>query len=256
MKIKILLLLYTTCQGVKQEKNLFLAVKMEYTEDKNTILLLMVICMRTEQLYYVIAVMKTGSFSKAAEQMYIKQQSLRIAINNLEKELGVVLFKRTSRGAIVTAEGEDYMKEFVKILDIYEKIRRQPGKMIKRETLSLGINSYGGEYVQKYLNKIYESCPSIKIKIHEEERPMDLVKGIENRLYDFAITTIAENILKENTYIHEMMNNEIIFKPKFKIRTGIYVEENHPLTKRKKVSMKNLKNYQLFLLTKYLLRTM
>lgn len=66
MKIKILLLLYTTCQGVKQEKNLFLAVKMEYTEDKNTILLLMVICMRTEQLYYVIAVMKTGSFSKAA----------------------------------------------------------------------------------------------------------------------------------------------------------------------------------------------
>ena len=37
---------------------------------------------------------------------------------------------------------------------------------------------------------------------------MDLVKGIENRLYDFAITTIAENILKENTYIHEMMKFE------------------------------------------------
>ena len=79
--------------------------------------------MMTEQLYYALAVAQTGSFSKAAEQFFIKQQSLRMAINHLEEELQVVLFERTPRGVTLTAEGQRCLNELRQILDIYEGIK-------------------------------------------------------------------------------------------------------------------------------------
>ncbi len=65
--------------------------------------------MTIQQLTDVIAIAETGSFSRAAERLYISQPSLTSAIKELEKELGLVLFNRSGRGATLTADGASFL---------------------------------------------------------------------------------------------------------------------------------------------------
>ena len=55
--------------------------------------------MTLQQLNDVIAIAETGSFNRAAERLYISQPSLTSAIKELEKELDVILFNRSGKGA-------------------------------------------------------------------------------------------------------------------------------------------------------------
>ena len=57
-------------------------------------------------LKYAVEVAKTRSINKAAENLYMNQPNLSRAIKELEESLGVMLFKRTSRGIQITPEGE------------------------------------------------------------------------------------------------------------------------------------------------------
>lgn len=60
-------------------------------------------------LRYFLQICKDGSFSKAAKNLYISQQGLSKSISNLEKEIGVSVFNRTSKGNELTEYGE-YLK--------------------------------------------------------------------------------------------------------------------------------------------------
>ena len=54
--------------------------------------------MRLEQLQYIIEIEKTGSISKAAENLYLTQPSVSAGVSALEKELKFKIFKRTKSG--------------------------------------------------------------------------------------------------------------------------------------------------------------
>ena len=65
--------------------------------------------MTLQQLRYVLAIADAGSMNRAAEQLYISQPSLSGAIKELETEIGISIFLRTSRGVVLTSEGEDFL---------------------------------------------------------------------------------------------------------------------------------------------------
>lgn len=50
--------------------------------------------MNFDQLKYFLTIVKTGSFSEAADEMFISQSSMSKQIKALEHELGIDLFKR------------------------------------------------------------------------------------------------------------------------------------------------------------------
>ena len=57
-------------------------------------------------LKYAITVAKAGSLTKAAEELYVAQPNLSRAIKEFEKELGITIFDRNSKGIKLTADGE------------------------------------------------------------------------------------------------------------------------------------------------------
>ena len=65
--------------------------------------------MTLQQLKYVIEVVSAGSISRAAERLFVTQPSLSNAIRELEQELGVELFLRTSRGVALTQDGAEFL---------------------------------------------------------------------------------------------------------------------------------------------------
>ena len=65
--------------------------------------------MDLRQVDYVLAVADTGSFTRAAEKLYVAQPAVSVSIRRLERELGLRLFDRTSRRVALTDAGESFV---------------------------------------------------------------------------------------------------------------------------------------------------
>jgi len=196
--------------------------------------------MRTEQLYYALAVSKTNSFSKASELLLIKQQSVRMAINNLEEELGVKLFERTNKGVFLTAEGKTCMAEFAQILLIYENIKYR--KYEEKQKLTIGVNQVGNLFLSSIFEEFTEKYENIKIKITEEDSSIRLINGLKENQYDFVITTVAENILKNYDLLHRT-SKDATFRTLETVAVGVALHQLHPLAKKKVISIEELSQY-------------
>jgi DNA-binding transcriptional LysR family regulator len=61
--------------------------------------------MELRHLRTIAAVARHGSFTKAAEELYLAQSAISQQIRRLEQELGVEVFRRTSRSVELTDEG-------------------------------------------------------------------------------------------------------------------------------------------------------
>ena len=73
--------------------------------------------MELTQLRYVLQLASTSNFSKAADRLYITQPALSQQINVLEEELGLKLFRRTTRKVTLTETGEEFVRGAREVLD-------------------------------------------------------------------------------------------------------------------------------------------
>lgn len=81
-------------------------------------------------------VAESGSFSKAAEKLYISQPAITQTIKKLEEQLGGKLFYRNNNGVVLTEEGK-HLYEYVK--DSMEVIENASSKFEQYKNLDEGI---------------------------------------------------------------------------------------------------------------------
>ena len=67
--------------------------------------------MNITELRYLVAIMKWGSVSAAAKQLYAAQPNVSKALKNLEEEYGVRIFERSSTGMIPTEQGKWFIAQ-------------------------------------------------------------------------------------------------------------------------------------------------
>jgi len=63
-----------------------------------------------QQLRYLVAIADAGSFGAAADEEFVSQPALSAQIKELERKLGVTLFERSVRGAMLTAHGTEVVE--------------------------------------------------------------------------------------------------------------------------------------------------
>src|SRR6201991_2549717 len=73
--------------------------------------------MELRQLEYFAAVARHRHFTRAAEELYVTQPALSQQVRRLEAELGLKLFRRTSKGVELTAAGADPLGHAEKVLN-------------------------------------------------------------------------------------------------------------------------------------------
>ncbi|MGN0447528.1 MAG: LysR family transcriptional regulator [Acutalibacteraceae bacterium] len=73
-------------------------------------------------LKYATEIAETKSISKAAENLYMGQPNLSRAIKELEEHIGITIFKRTSKGIIVTDDGEEFLRYARRIIAQVEQV--------------------------------------------------------------------------------------------------------------------------------------
>lgn len=99
--------------------------------------------MELYQLKSFAAVAREKNLTRAARVIHISQSALSTQIKALEDELGVALFKRTSRGMELTVKGTELLKLAETTLNAADNMVREAGKM-KQElsgSITIGMNS-------------------------------------------------------------------------------------------------------------------
>src|SRR5258708_4134977 len=67
-------------------------------------------------LEYVVAIADHGSFVRAAEHCRVAQPSLSAQVRKLESWIGIVIFERTTRRVLITAEGQAFIEQARRVL--------------------------------------------------------------------------------------------------------------------------------------------
>lgn len=97
--------------------------------------------MEIRQIQYFVQICKDKSILKASQSLYVSQQALSKAMQNLEKELGVPLFKRSNTGIEMTKYGHVFFRKAVHILRELEGLASEldDQKEDYSDTLSIGF---------------------------------------------------------------------------------------------------------------------
>ena len=93
--------------------------------------------MQLQQFIYVLEVAKCGSMNKAARNLFISQPNLSSSIANLERELDITIFTRTSKGVEVTEEGKLLTKYARSILGQTEQLKNIFSKVDNQDDIAV-----------------------------------------------------------------------------------------------------------------------
>lgn len=127
--------------------------------------------MEFRQLLYTIQIASEKNFSRAAEKLHIAQPSLSQQLSKLEKELGVLLFKRSTNSVELTYAGSVFVDKAKQIVDMADQLRREMEDIadMRKGRIVVGSLPMTGSHVLPHVLPAFrEAYPNIEIVLIEE----------------------------------------------------------------------------------------
>ncbi|MFI6575353.1 LysR family transcriptional regulator [Nocardiopsis sp. NPDC050513] len=123
--------------------------------------------MELRQLAYFAAVADEGGFARAAERLHIGQPAVSQQVRRLERELGVVLFDRSTRHVRLTGAGERLLAEARQVLEAVERTRRVAAELASAASgvLHLGTGFAHDERVYSLLGLLADRAPDLRVRL-------------------------------------------------------------------------------------------
>jgi len=190
--------------------------------------------MELRHLRYFIAVGEEQHFGRAANRLHVVQPALSRQIRDLERELGFLLFDRLPRGVRLSAAGKLFLNDARRILQDVAEAKRRAERMALGQagTLRVGIAtaiSWHGLVVNAF-REFRRRQPDVELVLHH----MVSVHQVEAVLSDRLDAGLAAAI----TPWHEDLEHR-----QFALdRMVLAVPKGHPLTKRARIRLRDLRN--------------
>ncbi|MBO4872704.1 MAG: LysR family transcriptional regulator [Lachnospiraceae bacterium] len=164
--------------------------------------------MNFTNLWYFVTVAEELNMSKAAQKLYISQQSLSNHISRMEQEFGAEMFERTPRLKLTYA-GECTLKMAREILSLNRQMRTQIDDISnqRKGELNIGVATRvcGRIVLPQVLPKYHQLYPNVELHLetgltlelleHLREGELDLILGVQFPEYFPEI--IAEELYQE-----------------------------------------------------------
>lgn len=125
------------------------SVKISNSNESGDIMLL-------TQIKYFQAVVRLGSFSKAAEECHISQSAVSQQIKVLENELGVELLERNGRSFSLTEAGRHFYEKSLIISNDIQRLITETQRLDESNTAVLNVGYYRGYGIYEFQNAVSE----------------------------------------------------------------------------------------------------
>jgi LysR family hydrogen peroxide-inducible transcriptional activator len=160
------------------------------------------------QLRYVLAVAECGSFSKAAESLFLSQPSLSVQVRKLEEELGVALFERLARKVVLTGAGEAFLAHVRPALEQLDSARACAAdeKHLRAGRVAVGaLPSIAAGMLPACVSDFRRQHPGVDIRLLEHNQPAELERLLADGELDLALVRRprTREDLEEQTLLRE-----------------------------------------------------
>lgn len=192
-------------------------------------------------LKYATEVAKTGSLTKAAENLYMNQPNLSRAIKELEANLGVAIFQRSKRGMVATPEGQEFLQYAEKILaqiDQVEAIYKMGTRVKQRFSISVPRACYISAAFAQFSKHVKDGPAEL---LYKETNALRAIKNILEAGYKLGIIRYAETYDRhfKETLEGKGLACELITEFSY----VLLMSENHPLAGKDDVRYQDLRPY-------------
>lgn len=146
-----------------------------------------------KQLRMFLALSETLNFSKAAEQLFLSQPALTKAIRDLEDELGLTLFERTTRSVRITPAGARMAAVARSVLGEFEAGLQRFQSAAEREAAQVSIAAWPSlahGLLPKVCALLERQRPGVQIGLHDETNSA-CIQRLLNHQADFALASVA-----------------------------------------------------------------
>ncbi|WP_050029247.1 LysR family transcriptional regulator [Verrucomicrobium sp. BvORR034] len=186
--------------------------------------------MELHQLRYMVAVARTGNFSRAAQTCHVSQPSLSQQIQKLEDELGERLFDRLRRHAKLTQAGERFLPRAVRILEEMDAATREAraANDLDQGRITVGVLPTIAPYLlPKLIAAFSAKYPGVQVVVHEDTtaRLRELTAACE---VDIAIASLP--LQDERFEVRELFDEELL----------LALPTSHRLVNQKKIIPEDL----------------
>lgn len=183
--------------------------------------------MTLQQLRYVTAIAEAGTLSEAARRFYIAQPSLTASLRELEEELGLTIFRRTNRGAVLTPEGEEflgYARQVLAQMDLMEEKYLGAAPVKHQFCVSTQHYSFAVEAFVELLREY--GGPEYDFRIRETQT-YELIEDVA--LLRSEVGVLYLNKDNETVLRKVIREHDLQFTPLFTAKPHVFVSASSPL---------------------------
>ncbi|WP_112955916.1 LysR substrate-binding domain-containing protein [Agrobacterium cavarae] len=142
-----------------------------------------------DQLHTFIAIVDTGSFTKAADRVFKTQSAVSMQMRRLEERLGKQLFAKDGRGNRLTAEGEKLMHYARRIIRLNNEAVAAFDDNRLEGTLRIGTpDDYADRYMPEIIGRFAKTHPNVELYIVCEPS-ISLAEKMARGELDIALVT-------------------------------------------------------------------
>jgi DNA-binding transcriptional LysR family regulator len=186
------------------------------------------------QLRCFVAVAERGSFTRAAEDLYVAQQAISQQIKALEGALGVTLLRRTSRRVELTPAGKVFLTDCRRVLAAADRAVRRVHEAARGEvgTVRIGYTVTAAyQTVPALLSRLRQRHPQLKAQAREVFAE-DIPRLLRDDLCDVAFAPATD-------YPADLRQQLIRWEP-----WRLAVSETHPLAGSVQVALRDVSGEQ------------
>lgn len=197
--------------------------------------------MTLQQLKYIIKIVECGSITEAAKQLFIAQPSLSNAVKELENELGIEIFYRTTKGISLSGDGTEFLSYARQIIEQAELMeQRYKGKRPSKQLCSISTQHYAFA-----INAFVELLMDLNVDEYEfilrETRTYEIIEDVKKFRSEIGILYCSH--FNEKVLNKLLKENGLVFNLLFEAEPHVFLNSKHPLAKNIAVTLEDLDNY-------------
>lgn len=196
--------------------------------------------MNTLHFKYAVEVERTGSISQAAENLFMAQPNLSKAIRELEDTLGITIFKRTSKGAVPTDEGREFLKyaknilcELKRMESIYAAGENAGACKIR---LAVPREAYAACAASSFLSIVFKKA-GMDFSICECDA-MEAIKNVYENNYTLAAISVEERY--EKYFLAYLLEKGLSHQLVWEYDVRAVLSAKNPLADKREISIDEL----------------
>jgi DNA-binding transcriptional LysR family regulator len=195
-----------------------------------------------QQLKYVIAIEKSGSFNKAAKSLYVSQPSISALVKDLEEELHISIFDRTTKGIELTEDGKDLLRHAYRMIDQESYIKEYFRGRHAQPPMVFSVSSQHYSFVVELFAALENSLrPDTYLLRLRQTITSAVISDVAKQRSEIGIIFRSE--FNEKNIDRLLRENNLSFTPFVRTSPHAFVRRDHPLTAKRDVDAEDLEPY-------------